>query len=314
MLLSSFWKKVSNFPDRLGGPHKMYRKPKWSREGMNWPNRQFSRFIQVGDQKWHFQVMGAGPPILLLHGTGSSCHTWAGIAPLLAEHYTIYMPDLPGHGFTQTPPASGLSLVGMTRLVNDLLTALDVEPEAIIGHSAGAAVAVQLALAGYARPRAIVAINGAFQPFSGLAALLFPIAAHVLALNPITIFAVSTGAKDRSRIERLMRSTGSNIPQSSLDRYGDLFTAPGHVAGMLAMMANWNLAPLLRQMFQLTPQLTLVIGARDKAVPPDRQANVAKYAPRVQVLELANLGHLAHEEDPAAVAAVVLPVLVAPKP
>ena len=287
----------------------MYRKPKWNREGVNWPNRHHSRFIQVGDQKWHLQTMGEGPPLLLLHGTGSSCHSWAGIAPLLANQYSLIMPDLPGHGFTQTPPESGQSLPGMARLLRELLTALDVDPVAVIGHSAGAAIAAEMTLAGYVRPQEIIAINGAFQPFKGIAALLFPVAAHVLALNPFTIYAVASGSKDSRRIEKLMRGTGSEIPADMLARYRDLFTAPGHVAGMLGMMANWNLAPLVKKMAELQTPLYLLSGARDAAVTPASAQALCQSVSQARFIELPKLGHLAHEEDPETVAAVVLSVL-----
>jgi magnesium chelatase accessory protein len=287
----------------------MYRKPKWSREGLNWPNRQSSRFIQVGDQKWHLQTIGQGPPILLLHGTGSSCHSWAGIAPMLAAHHTLIMPDLPGHGFTQTPPESGLSLPGMARLLRDLLTTLDLEPVIVIGHSAGAAIAAEMTMAGYIHPQAIIAINGAFQPFKGLAALLFPVAAHVLGLNPITIYAVAEGAKDRRRIERLMRSTGSVIPEDMLERYRDLFAAPGHVAGTLGMMANWNLAPLVRRMAGLQTPLYLLSGSKDMAVTPASALVVCQSVAQAHFINLPGLGHLAHEEDPQAVVAAIMAVL-----
>lgn len=290
----------------------MYRKPKWTREGRNWPNGQYSRFIQVGNQKWHFQTFGAGPPLLLLHGTGSSCHSWAGLAPFLARHYTLIIPDLPGHGFTQTPPDSGLSLPGMARLIRDLLTALDIEPAVVIGHSAGAAVAVEMTLANSIRPQAIYAINGAFQPFKGLAAFIFPIAAHVLALNPITIYAVASGAKDSRRIEKLMRSTGSEIPADMLARYRDLFTTPGHVAGMLGMMANWDLAPLVQNMAALDVPLYLLAGSKDAAVPPDRARALCEKIPQAKFIPLENLGHLAHEEDPETVAAAILSRLKPP--
>lgn len=287
----------------------MYRKPKWSREGLNWPNRQSSRFIQVGGQKWHLQTIGQGPALLLLHGTGSSCHSWAGIAPMLAAHYTLIMPDLPGHGFTQTPPESGQSLPGMARLLRDLLTALDVEPAIVIGHSAGAAIAAEMTLANFIHPQAIIALNGAFQPFKGIAALLFPVVAHVLALNPITIYAVAEGAKDSHRIEKLMRSTGSVIPGDMLARYRDLFTAPGHVAGTLAMMANWNLAPLVENMSGLQVPLYLFSGSKDAAVPPASAQALCQSVPQARFINLPQLGHLAHEEDPEAVAAAVLAVL-----
>jgi len=43
----------------------------WERDGRDWPNRAFSRFIEAGGLRWHVQVMGQGPVALLLHGTGA---------------------------------------------------------------------------------------------------------------------------------------------------------------------------------------------------------------------------------------------------
>lgn len=197
----------------------------------------------------------------------------------------------------------------MARLLRDLLTALDVEPAFVIGHSAGAAVAAEMTLDGYIRPDAIVAINGAFQPFKGLAALLFPVAAHVLALNPITIYAVASGAQDSRRIEKLMRSTGSDIPADMLARYRDLFTSPGHVAGLLGMMANWNLAPLVKKMAGLSVPIYLLSGSKDAAVTPASAQALCQTVPQARFMSLPDLGHLAHEENPEAVAAVVMSVL-----
>jgi len=46
----------------------------------DWPNRSFSRNIQTGDLSWHVQVAGTSPiHVLLLHGTGSSAHTWGNL-------------------------------------------------------------------------------------------------------------------------------------------------------------------------------------------------------------------------------------------
>ena len=63
--------------------------PHWSREGRNWPNREHSRFVELGGIKWHVQVAGRGPVILLLHGTGAATHSWRDVLPLLAKDFTI---------------------------------------------------------------------------------------------------------------------------------------------------------------------------------------------------------------------------------
>ena len=82
----------------------------WDHEGLGWPHRDASRFVRAGGLLWHVQVMGEGPVILLLHGTGASTHSWRALMPLLARHFTVVAPDLPGHGFTGTPPSGGFAL------------------------------------------------------------------------------------------------------------------------------------------------------------------------------------------------------------
>ena len=51
-------------------------KPEWKREGRDWPNREASRFVLASGLWWHVQVMGSGPVLLLLHGTGAATHSW----------------------------------------------------------------------------------------------------------------------------------------------------------------------------------------------------------------------------------------------
>lgn len=290
----------------------MYRKPDWSIEGRDWPNRAASRFIEAADLRWHVQIMGEGPPVLLLHGTGAATHSWRAVAPILAERFTVVAPDLPGHGFTGTPGASGLSLPGMSRALGALLAALDIAPRAIIGHSAGAAIALRMTLDDRAAPDRVISINGALQPFPGLAAHIFPPAAKLLFLNPLMIHLFANRGADRDRVERLMRSTGSRIDAGGLDLYARLFASPGHVAGVLGMMAHWDLAPLNRDLPALSTPLTLMVGENDEAIPPGSAGKTKAIAPHATVVSMPGLGHLAHEESPQRVTAAVFEALHAP--
>ena len=121
----------------------MSRAPRWDVEGRDWPNRAHSRFVTSGRLRWHVQVMGpqdsSTPVLLLLHGTGAASHSWRALAPILAEHFTVVVPDLPGHGFTSGRPSAGLTMRAMARELGALMGALDIAPHCIIGHSAGAA-------------------------------------------------------------------------------------------------------------------------------------------------------------------------------
>ena len=253
--------------------------------------------------------MGTGPVLFLIHGTGASTHSWRSLAPLLAEQYTVIAPDLPGHAFTESLPRRRFSLSGMAEAVAALVESLDVEPRAVIGHSAGAAILARCCLDGALRPDLLVSINGALLPFRGTAGFLFPPLAKLLFLNPLTPRMFARSARDPERVTRLIRGTGSELDETGIDLYRRLFSNPIHVAATLGMMANWDLHGLLRDLERLTVPLLLLAGENDQAVAPADAERVRRRVGNARVLALPGLGHLAHEEEALAVAAPILDAL-----
>ena len=279
--------------------------PHWNREGQHWPNREHSRFVDAGGLKWHVQIAGKGPVILLLHGTGAATHSWRDVLPLLAKDFTVVAPDLPGHAFTGGRP-SQLTLANMAKGVAALMAALSLTPDLIVGHSAGAAIAVRMVSDGLATPRAIVSANGALLPFPGLAAKIFPAMAQMLFVNPFMPRLFALQAAVPGGVERFMkRSTGSNIDAVGLRCYEALFRSSGHCAGALGMMANWDLSKIKVELAALTVPLVLVYGDKDAAVPPTVAKDVAAIVPTAHLTAMPGLGHLAPEEDAAGFAAIV---------
>ena len=278
----------------------------WERDGADWPHHAASRFVQAGGVRWHVQLLGQGPVALLLHGTGASTHSWRDLAPLLALHFTVVMIDLPGHAFSSMPATPQMTLPGMARATGELMDALGMAPALIVGHSAGAAVAVQMVLERHAQAQAIVSLNGALLPLGGAAGRLFSPVAKLLALNPLVPRLVSWRAQDAAAVARLIDGTGSQIDAAGTRLYGRLVGNPGHVAGALSMMANWDLDALQPRLAQLTLPMLLVIGEKDRTLPPAQAEQVARRLPDARVLHLPQLGHLAHEEQPGRVADAVL--------
>jgi magnesium chelatase accessory protein len=277
----------------------------WEREGRDWPNREASRFVEAGGLRWHVQVAGQGPVLLLLHGTGASTHSWRDLLPLLAENFTVVAPDLPGHAFTQGRTGKR-TLPAMASGVAALMAALALNPEVIVGHSAGAAVAVRMVLDGLAKPRVIIAANGALLPFPGIAAKLFPAMAQMLFVNPIVPRLFTLQAAIPGEVGRfLARSTGSSIDAAGDEFYERLFRTSDHCAAALGMMANWDLTAIKAGLPTLSVPLALVYGERDAAVPPSVARDIAKLVPKADLIPMPNLGHLAPEEDPTAFAVIV---------
>ena len=278
----------------------------WSVNGLTWPNRSASTFIEAGGLRWHVQKAGSGPELLLLHGTGAATHSWRGLCPWLTRHFTVVAPDLPGHGFTTAPEPTAHSLSSFATLIATLLLKLRMRPALVVGHSAGAAIAIRMCLDGSIAPVGIVAINGALLPLRGLPGTFFSPLAKLLAANSLVPRLFSWRAGDRAVTERLLRGTGSQIDEDGITLYGELMRHPAHAAAALNMMAQWNLDALQRDIAQLRTPLLLVVGDRDRTVPPDDAARLRRLLPDAELVRLPQLGHLAHEEAPEQVGQLIL--------
>lgn len=276
----------------------------WAKDGRDWPNHQASRFVDAAGMAWHVQVMGQGPALLLLHGTGAATHSWRDVMPKLAAHYTVVAMDLPGHAFTQPPTRNSLSLPGMAAAVASLLRTLSVEPVRAVGHSAGAAVLVRMAVERLFAPADIISFNGAFFPVTGVAGQFFSPLAKTFA-NASLVQKLFAKMADRKAVERLLRDTGSKIDAQGITLYQKLFSNEGHIAGTLGMMAAWDLHWVPQDLKNLPVPMTLVFATGDRTIPPARAAEAAKLVPRSSLVEIKGLGHLAHEEDPTGAAAII---------
>lgn len=274
-------------------------------QGRDWPNSTASRFVTAGGLTWHVQDIGSGPVLLLVHGTGASTHSWHKLAALQQHRFRILMPDLPGHAFSTAPQQqAGYTLPGMARSLAALMREMDIAPVIAAGHSAGAAILLRATLDAGMAPQAIVSLNGALFPFGGLAGQLFSPMAKLMVSLPF-VPKIMTWRADRAAVERLLRDMGPALTEEDINFYARLFRDEGHVAATLAMMANWDLAPLVRDLPRLKPQLTLVGADGDKAVPASDARRAAALVPGAKAVILTGCGHLAHEEDPRRVADLI---------
>lgn len=237
---------------------------------------------------------------------GGATHSWRGLAPLLAADYRVVLLDLPGQGFSRAGRRDRFGLDAMATDIAALCTQQGWHPAAVIGHSAGATIALRLA---EIMPlRAVIGINAALGRFDGLAGLLFPFLARALTVMPFvpSLFARLTGST--AKVTTLLASTGSDIGPEGIEFYRRLVARPGHVEGTLAMMAQWRLDALLERLVTIAVPTLLIAATGDRTVPPAVSARAAGRLPMGVYCGLEG-GHLVHEEAPQAVAALILPFL-----
>ncbi|WP_439544682.1 alpha/beta fold hydrolase BchO [Sandarakinorhabdus sp.] len=274
---------------------------RWDVDGRHVPHREWSRFVTAGGLKWHVQVAGPddAPVLLLIHGTGATTHSFADLAPLLAQQFRVVIPDLPGHGFTGKMNAPGPDNVA--KAVAALMAELNLAPALILGHSVGAAVAFMTVARGLLAPQGVVAMGGALLPFAGVGKA-FPGIAKALFVNPLMPALFSFSTRLQSMPDLMARWTGSRSSREQIAHYERLFRSSAHTGGALALMAHWDLDAIERSIAGVKCPVLLLHGERDKTVPPDTSRKVAQrltaHGTSAVHHGLAGLGHLAHEEAP----------------
>ncbi|MBT8580459.1 alpha/beta fold hydrolase [Polynucleobacter paneuropaeus] len=274
---------------------------------LDWPNRQHSRLISVGDLDWHVQLSGQGPVVLLLHGTGSSTHSWSDLIPLLEPHSQVLVPDLPGHAFTQGAKLEDLKLDVIAHSLQKLIEQLGIEaPSIVVGHSAGAPLAIRFAVAAAKQPKLVIALNPSFIPpppvyTSFFGPLLGPITRSSTLSSLLASLSPSLGM-----VDKLLDSTNTNLPEARRVYYRKLFERSDHVRGSMNFMAAADIQKVLAEANLYRGKLICVLGNQDAWIPAKPlEKIIGDYFPAAEVLKWEG-GHIMHELEPSRVAKLIL--------
>lgn len=254
--------------------------------------------LQGLPEQWPVAVVGAGPPLLLLHGFDSSHLEFRRLVPLLATHYQLFIPDLYGFGFCPrpTPPHANPSAVlqHLEALV-DAIAGRTPERLGLIGASMGGAVAVELARRQPERIQRLLLLAPA-----GLTGRPMPLPPLLDGLG--VRFLALPGVR-----KGLCRSAFANpdrdVGPAELEIASLHLQAPGWAETLANFARSGGFAgcgsPLPHQ------PLEVLWGANDNILrPPQKRAALTLLGERVR--ELNDCGHLPHIDQPASVAAVWL--------
>ena len=117
------------------------------------------RYVNLGHCELAYRVIGTGPALLLVHGYPLSSLTYRHIAPALAEHFTCYIPDLPGAGETRWSEETDFRFAGQAETLRQFIASLKLQSYSVLAHDTGGTIARQLALIDKGRLTAMVLIG-----------------------------------------------------------------------------------------------------------------------------------------------------------
>ncbi|HET9966008.1 MAG TPA: alpha/beta hydrolase [Rubrobacter sp.] len=90
-----------------------------------------------------YEVLGYGPPLILVHGTPSRSYIWRDVALRLADRFTVYVFDLLGFGQSERAEGLDVSISGQSRVLAELVKTWELEAPSVAGHDIGGAIALR---------------------------------------------------------------------------------------------------------------------------------------------------------------------------
>lgn len=244
------------------------------------------------------------PALLLVHGLGSSLHTWEPWARALADSFRVVRIDLPGHGLSG-PDARGDYRDERTHaLLLALFDTLRIARATLVGNSIGGRIAWSFAARHPERVSGLVLVSpdGFASPgFEYGKAPDVPAAFGVMRWvlpKPLLRLNLEPAYGDPAR-----------IADSVMTRYHDLMLAPGNRAALLARMQQTVLTDPVARLRTITVPTLLVWGAKDGMIPPANARDYLRVMRDARAVTLPGLGHVPFEEGPVASLAAVRPFL-----
>lgn len=251
--------------------------------------------VDIGGTRIHVRDTGPrdAPAVVMLHGTGSSLHTFEPWAQRLDGDYRIIRFDLPGSGLSGPDPTGIYTDARSMEILAAILDRLGVDRATLVGNSIGGRLAWKFAAAYPERVDKLVLISPDGFASPGFAYGRAPEISAVLSLMRYVL----PKALLRPSIAAAYGNADA-LSEETLERYHALLLAPGNRDALIARLGQTILVdpePILRQ---IQCPVLLLWGEKDGMIPVGNAADYRRALPDSRLVTFADLGHVPHEEAP----------------
>jgi len=272
-----------------------------------------SQFVQIAGMSVHLRDEGPREdplPIVLLHGTGASLHTWEGWARALKDEHRVISYDMPGFGLTGPSPDANYTIENYVRVLVAVLDQVGVQRCVLAGNSLGGYVAWAAAVLEPGRIARLVLVDAGGYPYESTSVPL----GFRIARTPL----LRTLMKDvlpRSIIESSVQNVfgdPAKVTPGLIDRYFDLTTRAGNRQALGERFRQTQPGALAERVPEIKVPTLILWGGRDRLIPPSLGDRFQQEIAGSTLSVFEDLGHVPQEEDPAATVAVLKDFLAQP--
>jgi pimeloyl-ACP methyl ester carboxylesterase len=246
-----------------------------------------------------YEVLGDGPPVVLVHGTPSWSYLWRNVANELAGRFTVYVYDLVGYGTSEQREGQDVSIAAQTRVLAELLDLWDLREPCIAGHDFGGAITLRLILLDGRRFRRVALCDAV-----AIAPWITPFSRHVQ--RHLEAFQTVPEHIHHQMIATHLRTAiARDMSDAELEPYLRPWLGPVGQAAYYRQVAQFD-ERYTREMEPRYGEIrtpTLVLwGEQDGWLAPEFGRRLAEAIPGARLTRIPNAGHFLPEDQPGSVA------------
>lgn len=265
-----------------------------------------STFVEIAGMQVHLRDEGPRDdpsPLVLLHGTSASLHTWDGWTRALSGERRVIRLDLPGFGLTGPTPDENYSIESYIRFMTAVLDRLGVRHCVLGGNSFGGYVAWATALALPERVEKLILVDAAGYPRRSTSVPIGFRIAQWPGLNQLFRLVLLRSVVESS-VRNVYGDPGKVTPDL-VDLYYEITLREGNRRALMQRFQQARPEALAARIRQLKLPTLIMWGGRDGLIPAENGERFRTDIAGSELVVFDDLGHVPHEEDPARTVAAV---------
>jgi pimeloyl-ACP methyl ester carboxylesterase len=255
---------------------------------------EVSSFSSLSGLDVHYRDEGAGPLIVLIHGTASSLHTWDAWTEELKKDYRVIRFDLPAFGLTGPHPDRDYRVAAYTEILDQLLKSLALDSVILAGNSLGGRIAWQYAAEHPQMVSKLVLIDASGFPTEKGLPWIFGLA-RVPVLNRLI-----SKITPRSIIEKNVKEVyfdDTKVSEELIDRYYHFALREGNRQAFIDR-AQLDLKGDINILRKIKIPTLIIWGRNDEWIPVEHLEKFKSAIPNTKAFIIENSGHVPMEENP----------------